>query len=62
MIIDELKATKFSLEAQLKDKQSMPVPRANRNTSVVVGNFSNESQFQGVAHELERWKQKYNEL
>lgn len=60
LIIDELKGTKFSLEAQLKEKQQNGNPsRVQKNNFV---KDTNESQFQNYAFDLEKWKEKYNDL
>lgn len=63
LIIDELKATKFSLESQLKEKQAHEnVSRVHRAPVGKMNNVNNESQFQSYAYDLEKWKEKYNDL
>jgi hypothetical protein len=61
MMIDELKSQKFSLETQLKEKQSKEGTTKTYNP-IQNSKVNNESQFQAYSYDLEKWKEKYNDL
>lgn len=60
-MIDELKSQKFSLETQLKEKQSKEGVSKSYNP-IQNSKVNNESQFQAYSYDLEKWKEKYNDL